>query len=71
MKDQQYDEAKRLVRDHQIASAPFLQRRMRISHGSACGLISRMEKDGIVGPAAGARLRTIDLKRLNRELSEE
>jgi len=49
-----------LVRDHEQASASFLQRRLRIGYPRAARLIDELEELGVVGPAeSGGRSRTV------------
>ena len=49
-----------LVRDHQQASASFLQRQMRIGYPRAARIIDQLEKLGVVGaPETGGRSRSV------------
>ncbi len=49
-----------LVREHQQASASFLQRQLRIGYPRAARLMDQLEELGIVGPAeAGGRSRSV------------
>jgi len=49
-----------LVRDHEQASASFLQRRLRIGYPRAARLIDELEELGVVGPAeSGGRSRMV------------
>ena len=53
-------EAAALVRQHEQASASFLQRQMRIGYPRAARLIDELEKMGVVGPAeSGGRSRAV------------
>ena len=49
--DDLYDKAVAIVERDQKASVSYLQRRLSIGYNRAAGLIERMEKDGLVGPA--------------------
>jgi len=54
------NEAVELVRQHNQASASFLQRHMRIGYPRAARLIDQLEKLGVVGPQeSGGRSRTV------------
>jgi len=56
-------EAAALVRQHEQASASFLQRQMRIGYPRAARLIDELEKMGVVGPAeSGGRSRAVILE---------
>jgi DNA segregation ATPase FtsK/SpoIIIE, S-DNA-T family len=54
-----YDEAVQVVTDMGQASTSMVQRKLRIGYNRAARLIERMEREGIVGPADGARPREV------------
>lgn len=60
--DDLYDEAARLVVAERMASASFLQRRMRIGFSRAARLIDMMERDGLLGPQQGSKPRDVLVK---------
>jgi S-DNA-T family DNA segregation ATPase FtsK/SpoIIIE len=60
--DDLYDEAARLVVTERMASASFLQRRMRIGFSRAARLIDMMERDGLLGPPQGSKPREVLVK---------
>jgi S-DNA-T family DNA segregation ATPase FtsK/SpoIIIE len=57
--DERYDEAVALVAESGQASISMVQRRMRIGYNRAARIIEMMEKEGIVGPADGAKAREV------------
>jgi S-DNA-T family DNA segregation ATPase FtsK/SpoIIIE len=57
--DELYDEAKRIVVQHQQGSISLLQRRLKIGYSRAARLIDVMEEEGIVGPAEGSKPRQV------------
>jgi len=57
--DELYDVAVQLVAEMGQASTSMVQRKLRIGYNRAARLIERMEKEGIVGPADGARPREV------------
>jgi S-DNA-T family DNA segregation ATPase FtsK/SpoIIIE len=54
-----YDRAVQLVTEHRQASISWLQRRLRVGYNRAARMIERMERDGVVSPAAGSRGREV------------
>jgi S-DNA-T family DNA segregation ATPase FtsK/SpoIIIE len=57
--DDLYEEAARLVVAERMASASFLQRRMRIGFSRASRLIDLMARDGLLGPPQGSKPREV------------
>jgi S-DNA-T family DNA segregation ATPase FtsK/SpoIIIE len=58
-KDEKYDEAVALVTETRQASISMIQRHLRIGYNRAARIIEVMEKEGIVGPADGAKPREV------------
>jgi S-DNA-T family DNA segregation ATPase FtsK/SpoIIIE len=58
-RDELFDEAARFVVQSGQASTSMLQRRFRIGFSRAGRLVDMMERDGIIGPADGAKSREI------------
>ena len=59
MSDEMYDQAVAIVGEMRQASTSMLQRRLRLGYNRAARMIERMEREGIVGPADGARPREV------------
>ncbi len=57
--DPKWDEAIRVVSERERISVSMLQRRMKIGYNRAARMIERMEREGIVGPADGAKPREV------------
>lgn len=57
--DELYDQAVSLVTETRQASISMVQRRLRIGYNRAARLIERMEREGVVGPADGAKPREV------------
>ncbi|MEW6457147.1 MAG: DNA translocase FtsK [Acidobacteriota bacterium] len=58
-KDELYYEALELIIKHRIASASFLQRKLRLGFARAARIIDIMEEEGIVGPGEGSKPREV------------
>ena len=54
-----YNEAVEVVVNAKKASAPFLQRKLRVGYACAICLLDLMEEQGIIGPANGAKPREV------------
>ena len=68
--DELYDEAVRVVREAQKASASLLQRRLAVGYARAARLLDIMEERGVVGPGDGAKPREVYLdKPSNQQLT--
>jgi S-DNA-T family DNA segregation ATPase FtsK/SpoIIIE len=59
MSDEMYDMAVRLVTEHRQASISWLQRRLRVGYNRAARMIERMEREGVVSAAVGAKGREV------------
>jgi S-DNA-T family DNA segregation ATPase FtsK/SpoIIIE len=57
--DELFDEAVQIVLEFRQASTSFLQRRMKVGYSRAARLMDELENAGVVGPAEGAKPRTI------------
>lgn len=57
--DDLFDQAVRVVMEQRAASASMLQRRLKIGYNRAANLIDELESKGIVGPAQGAKPRSV------------
>jgi S-DNA-T family DNA segregation ATPase FtsK/SpoIIIE len=57
--DELYDIAVKLVAETKQASISMIQRRLRIGYNRAARMIDRMEAEGVVGPADGAKPREV------------
>jgi S-DNA-T family DNA segregation ATPase FtsK/SpoIIIE len=59
LSDELYDQAVAIVSEMRQVSISMLQRKMRIGYNRSARMIERMERDGIVGPADGAKPRDV------------
>lgn len=57
--DEMYDQAVAIVTETQQASISMIQRRLRVGYNRAARMIEQMERDGVVGPADGAKPREV------------
>jgi S-DNA-T family DNA segregation ATPase FtsK/SpoIIIE len=64
LSDEMYDMAVRLVTEHCQASISWLQRRLRVGYNRAARMIERMEREGVVSAATGARPREVIARRI-------
>ena len=62
--DELYDKAVSIVAEAQQASVSMVQRRLRIGYNRASRLVEKMEQEGIVGPADGAKPRAVLIQSL-------
>lgn len=59
--DETYRRAKELVGFKKEVSAALLQRDLKISYAKSAEILERMELEGLIGPADGAKPRTVNL----------
>jgi S-DNA-T family DNA segregation ATPase FtsK/SpoIIIE len=59
LSDELYDQALATVSEMRAVSISMLQRKMRIGYNRAARMIERMERDGVVGAADGAKPREV------------
>jgi DNA segregation ATPase FtsK/SpoIIIE, S-DNA-T family len=72
-RDELFDEAARMLVQHQQGSASLLQRKMKIGYNRAGRLIDQMEEAGIIGPFEGSKARQVlisDLTTLEQFLKD-
>jgi S-DNA-T family DNA segregation ATPase FtsK/SpoIIIE len=62
--DEMYDSAVELVTETQQASISMIQRRLRVGYNRAARMIEQMERDGVVGPADGAKPREVYARKI-------
>ena len=61
-KDNLFDDALRLICQHDKASASLLQRRLSVGYARAARILDQLEEAGIIGPAEGAKPRDVIIK---------
>ncbi|ATB31543.1 DNA translocase FtsK [Melittangium boletus] len=59
LSDELYDQALATVSEMKAVSISMLQRKMRIGYNRSARMIERMEREGVVGPADGAKPREV------------
>src|SRR5438270_770766 len=64
LSDELYDQALAVIADMRQVSISMLQRKMRIGYNRAARMIERMERDGVVGAADGAKPRDVLIRPL-------
>jgi S-DNA-T family DNA segregation ATPase FtsK/SpoIIIE len=58
-KDSMYDDAVRLVAETRRCSTSWLQRKLGLGYNRAARIVEMMEKQGVIGPANGAKDREV------------
>jgi S-DNA-T family DNA segregation ATPase FtsK/SpoIIIE len=61
--DELYEKARELIIKEQKASISYLQRMFRLGYSRACGLIYKLEQDGVIGKREGVKPRKILVKK--------
>jgi S-DNA-T family DNA segregation ATPase FtsK/SpoIIIE len=57
-----FEEAARIIVQHQQGSASLLQRKLRLGYNRAGRLIDQLEAAGIIGPFEGSKARQVNIK---------
>lgn len=60
--DAMFEEAVRLICQHDKASASLLQRRLSVGYARAARILDQLEEAGIIGPAEGSKPRDVLMK---------
>ncbi|MFQ5683112.1 MAG: DNA translocase FtsK [Candidatus Binatia bacterium] len=63
--DEMYDLALEMVAQTQQASISMIQRRLRVGYNRAARMIEQMERDGVIGPADGAKPREVYARKMD------
>jgi len=63
--DEMYDQAVAIVTETNQASISMIQRRLRVGYNRAARMIEQMERDGVVGPADGAKPREVYARKID------
>ncbi|GDX52555.1 DNA translocase FtsK [Bacteroidota bacterium] len=61
-KDEMFEEAARLIVQHQQGSTSLIQRRMKLGYNRAGRLMDQLEQAGVVGPNQGSKAREVLIK---------
>jgi S-DNA-T family DNA segregation ATPase FtsK/SpoIIIE len=64
-RDELFDEAARIIVQHQQGSASLLQRKLKLGYNRAGRLIDQLEAAGIIGPFEGSKARQVLISDLN------
>lgn len=72
-RDKMFDEAARIIVQHQQGSASLLQRKLKLGYNRAGRIVDQLEVAGIIGPFEGSKARDVlikDLQRLDEILND-
>lgn len=68
-KDPLFEDAMRLVCQHDKASASLLQRRLSVGYARAARILDQLEENGIIGPGEGSKPRDVLIKSVEEYLA--
>jgi S-DNA-T family DNA segregation ATPase FtsK/SpoIIIE len=54
-----FEDAARVIVNHQQGSVSLLQRRLKLGYSRAARIVDQLEEAGIVGPNDGSKARTV------------
>ncbi|MBI5620698.1 DNA translocase FtsK [Candidatus Gottesmanbacteria bacterium] len=69
--DHLFEDAIRLVCQHDKASASLLQRRLSIGYARAARILDQLEESGIIGPGEGSKPRDVLMKNAEEYLAQQ
>lgn len=70
-KDQLFEDALRLICQHDKASASLLQRRLSVGYARAARILDQLEAAGIIGPGEGSKPRDVLVKNADDYLAQQ
>jgi DNA segregation ATPase FtsK/SpoIIIE, S-DNA-T family len=70
-KDAMFEDALRLICQHDKASASLLQRRLSVGYARAARILDQLEEAGIIGPAEGSKPRDVLVKNPDEYLAAQ
>ena len=70
-KDQLFEDALRLICQHDRASASLLQRRLSVGYARAARILDQLEEAGIIGPGEGSKPRDVLVKNADDYLAAQ
>lgn len=70
-KDQLFEDALRLICQHDRASASLLQRRLSVGYARAARILDQLEEAGIIGPGEGSKPRDVLVKNADEYLATQ
>ncbi|MEO6162578.1 MAG: DNA translocase FtsK 4TM domain-containing protein [Candidatus Binatia bacterium] len=65
--DEMYDQAVAIVTETRQASISMIQRRLRVGYNRAARMVEVMERDGVIGPADGAKQREVYAQKIEED----
>ncbi len=69
--DELYCDALNVIVKHKKVSTSILQKELRIGYGRAARMMDKMEEDGLISSADGAKPRTVIFDALKKHLAEQ
>ena len=70
-KDQLFEDALRLICQHDKASASLLQRRLSVGYARAARILDQLEEAGVIGPGEGSKPRDVLIKNPDEFLASQ
>ncbi|OGG35874.1 hypothetical protein A2363_04665 [Candidatus Gottesmanbacteria bacterium RIFOXYB1_FULL_47_11] len=70
-KDNLFEEALRLICQHDKASASLLQRRLSVGYARAARILDQLEEAGVIGPGEGSKPRDVLIKNPDEFLTQQ